>query len=505
MPTQNKFYRNDFSRVFLLANRAGPAVAPEYMGLWRAGAPTNDRGDVTLVRNPSPSQYGAFDVVGKILGAPGNPELPIMARYTQQRSRLLQLANKDCDHDLQVHMGECQNPQDFNRGWNKIVVLEAGHITSWRTGDLGALSPDERAVTNEEVPFSGEALYEIVQLALAAKAGTEITQEIIAVAICDSASCGLCGLPSDGCQVVFAVELSTGASPGIYARVIWSKNGGSTWAVDDITTFTVSQNPTDAKCVGTDLVVVAGAAAELHYKPIADIVAGTAGQWVEVTTGFSASGFPRKIFSASPSNTWIVGTGGYIYYSTDIQSGVSVQDAGVATSQQLNAIHGIDALNVAAVGNSNAVVVTENGGDTWRSVTGPAVGVNLNTVWMVDSLRWFVGSAAGRLYYTEDAGTTWTEKAFPGSGAGVVYDVAFANRTVGYMSHATAAPAGRMLRTINGGQSWYVLPEGQGAIPTNLRINDVEPCLADPNIVYGGGLSAGTDGILVLAAGAGAV
>lgn len=505
MPINNKFYRNDFSRVFLLANRAGPATTPEYMGLWRAGALTNNRGDVTLVRNPSASQYGAFDVVGKILGAPGNPELPIMARYTQDKSRLLELANGDCDHDLQVHMGECKNPQDFNRGWTKIVVLEAGHITSYRTGDLGALDPGERAIVNEEVPFSGETTYEIVQLALASKAGTEITQEIVAVAICDSPSCGLCGLPSNGCQVVFAVEKSSAGSPGIYARVIWTKNGGSTWAADDITTFTVAQNPTDAKCVGTYLVVVDGAAAELHYKAVADIAAGVAGSWTEVITGFSASGLPRRIFAASPSDVWIVATGGYIYHSSDIPSGVAVQDAGVATSQQLNAVHGVDALNVVAVGNSNAVVVTENGGETWRSVTGPAVGVNLNTVWMIDSLRWFVGTNGGKLFYTEDAGTTWVEKAFPGSGAGIVYDVAFSNRSVGYMAHATATPSGRMLRTIDGGASWYVLPEGQGNIPTNLRINDVEPCLSDVNTVYGGGLGAGTDGILVLGAGAGAV
>ena len=503
MVSRNKFFSNDYSRVFLLEGRASPAVAPSYQGLWRAGAPTNDRGDVTLIRNPSPNQYGAFDVVGKIKGAPGNPELPIMARYAMDRSRLLDMANRDCDHDLQVHMGTCQNPQDFNRGWDKILVLEGASVTSWRTGEIGALSPDERAVVNEEVPFSGEELYEILPLAFAQKGGTEVTREIVAIVICDSPTCGLCGLSSNGCQVAFAVQKSSGGgSPGLYPTVIYTRNGGLTWAADTITTATAAQDPTDAVCVGTSLVIVDGAAAELHYKLISDIVTGVAGSWTEVTTGFSASGLPRKIWSDSPSNVWIVATGGYIYHSSDIASGVSVQDAGVATAQQLNAVHGVDALNVIAVGNSNAVVVTANGGETWRSVTGPAVGVNLNTVFMVDSLTWFVGTAGGRLYYTEDGGVTWTEKAFPGSGAGVVYDVSFSTPTVGYMSHSTAAPAGRILRTIDGGNSWYVLPEKAGSIPANSRMNRIAACVEDANFVYGGGLATGgVDGFLVLGAG----
>lgn len=503
MVSKNKFLTNDYSRVFFLDGRAGPATVPTYMGLARAGAPTNDRGDVTIIRNPSPNRYGAFDVVGKQKGAPGNPELPLMVRYSTDYSRMLKAANKDCDHDIQVHIGYCQNPQDFNRGWDKIVVLEGASITSWRAGELGALSPDERAVINEEVPFAGEELYEILKLAFAQKAGTEVTREVTAVVICDSPTCGLCGLPSDGCQVVFAAQKSSGGgSPGLYATLIYTKNGGATWAADTITTFTSAQDPTDAVCVGVNIVIIDGAAAELHYKAISDIVNGVAGSWTEVTTGFSASGLPRRLWAASPSDVWFVGTGGYIYHSSDIASGVSVQDAGVATSQQLNDVHGIDALNVIAVGNSNAVVVTANGGETWRAVTGPAVGVNLNAVYMVDDLRWFVGTAGGRLYYTTDGGNTWVEKAFPGSGSGVIYDIDFSTPTVGYMSHSNSTPNGRLLRTIDGGNSWYVLPEGSGSIPTNSRLNRIAACTEDANTVYGGGLSTGgTDGFLVLAAG----
>ena len=122
----------------------------------------------------------------------------------------------------------------------------------------------------------------------------------------------------------------------------------------------------------------------------------------------------------------------------------------------------------------------------------------MRTVWMRSQDEWFVGDNGGQLWYTRDAGTTWTEKTFPGSGAGVVRHIAFSNPTVGYLAHDTAANAGRILRTIDGGNSWYVAPESNLTIPENDAINKVAPCTDNPNVVYGGGLGGGgADGIIV--------
>ena len=116
---------------------------------------------------------------------------------------------------------------------------------------------------------------------------------------------------------------------------------------------------------------------------------------------------------------------------------------------------------------------------------------------MLSADIWLVGSNVGRLYYTEDGGDNWVEKGFPGSGSGVVKDIKFTSRTVGYMSHTTGAPRGRLLRTISGGNSWYVLPETIGQVPDNDRLNSIAVC-ENPNIVFAAGLGAdGVDGIVV--------
>jgi len=235
----------------------------------------------------------------------------------------------------------------------------------------------------------------------------------------------------------------------------------------------------------------------LHYAYKEDILDGTE-TWVEVTTGFVASRGPRAISSADPRNTWIVGAGGYVYYTEDPTSGVEVQSAGATTAQDLNDVDAFNSQVVVAVGNSNAVIYTTNGGASWSSVTGPAVGVNLTVVSCRSEKEWWVGTANGRLYVTVDQGSHWTEISFPGNGSGEIKDMVWASNTVGFMAHKTSTPTGRILRTISGGNSWFVVPEGAGSIPANRSINALAVCHKEVNVLYAAGLaSGGADGIII--------
>jgi photosystem II stability/assembly factor-like uncharacterized protein len=103
------------------------------------------------------------------------------------------------------------------------------------------------------------------------------------------------------------------------------------------------------------------------------------------------------------------------------------------------------------------------------------------------------------LYYTINQGVTWTEKGFSGSGAGVVYDIVFSTDSVGYLAHASATPKGRILRTIDGGYSWKLVPEKTGTMPGNDKINAIAYCETNPNFVVGVGLADDLiDGFIVV-------
>lgn len=487
-------FTNTYSRVWFIEGGAGPSRRRDYFGNWKAGAISWDLGDITVIREPDPNAYNRFVRVGRYRGEPGDPELPITARYTFQRSRLLKAARLDCEHTIQVHMGQCENPQDFPRGWEKTLILEGASISSYGTEDLGAMSPDENAPVNEEVPFVGTDLYEVVRMTFAEMAAQVVTAPVSSVYVCDNAQCGACGVATDGCQVVLALTSGVAGSPGGGSTVLYTVNGGGSWQA--------VAGPAVAGekiyCAGDVAVVLSDADDSMFYTSLAELVAGQV-NWTRVATGFVTGQGPIDAWSLGASETWIAGSGGVVYVSRDPALGVEVASSG-ATSNDLHAIHALDSLNIVAVGAANTVLATTNAGVTWAALVGPEPGAVLSSVWVRSQREWLVGTASGNLWYTIDGGATWLSKGFTGAGAGAIGDIVFATPSVGFMSHnAPAGGAGRVLRTIDGGYSWYVMPEGAGTIPTNAGVSALAVC-EDPNVLFAAGSASAGDGILLKAA-----
>jgi len=170
------------------------------------------------------------------------------------------------------------------------------------------------------------------------------------------------------------------------------------------------------------------------------------------------------------------------------------------TTSYYLAVHAPNDEFAVAVGNDGVIAKTENG-STWASLTSTSpvgVGTNLTCVWLKSEKEWWVGTSTGYLYYTKNGGTTWTAKSFPGSGAGVVWDIQFPTDSVGYLSHSTATTSGKILESVDGGYSWIVAPRGVGTLPANDRLTALATCSTDPNFVVGVGLADdGSDGFVL--------
>ena len=487
-----------YSRVFLLSGRAGPDRIPSNESCMKMTGIDWPQGDVTIVQCPDPVSYGKFIEVAKIKGQADRPTTSLVGRFSASlTSELLDLAKNGCPFDIQLHIGKCDPADMFNK-FTKAIIFENADITSWGTDDIGALQGDENAKVDETSEISAKTIYEVVPLAFGVKAADIVTTEVVDGKICDAIACGDCEDMSSGCEKMYAITKTANGSPGQPADIVFSIDGGVTFFAHDIDTLGTN-DPSAMECFGEYIVVVSNADNALHYVPKSELNGLVDPAWAHTHTGFVANGEPNAIWAADGNWAFIVGDTGYVYLLTDATAGVTVLDAGVATTSNLRCVHGISRNFAIAGGADGALLLTENG-STWTAVAGPVgIGVNINTVAVKTSREWWVGCSNGNLYYTKDGGDTWAIKTFPGSGTGAVLALKIATDSVFYLSHQTAATKGRILRSFNGGNSWIVMPEGEANIPVADKFNFLAPCPSNVNFLFSGGLGDdGTDGILIL-------
>ena len=409
-----------FSRVWIIENGANPNQTPAYQGLMKIGDPSWPQGNPKRIEAPDPNRYDEFIEAAEVKGTRERISTSLEGRYPMALSTMLRLTRQACPFDVQVHMGKCEDPRDFNLGWAKIAVFERSSIKGYDVSNLGALGSDERTQTGEKADLSARDWYELVRLTFSETGAAIVTREIIAGHVCDFANCGDCGSPSDGCQKIVWVQIGSGASPGTPPALIYSADGGETYLGANISTLLGNEPPSDVQCIGGLVVVISNTDEALHWCYVDDLFANwpNAGApvWVQVMNGFVFGQGPTALTSVGARSTWMCADAGYIYFTDDPTQGVTVQEPGVATTQNLNDIHALDEFNVISVGNSNVVLVTDNGGDTWRLVTGPVVAQNLSACWMKTPDLWLVGVANGQLWFTANQGVTWTQINLPIAG-----------------------------------------------------------------------------------------
>jgi hypothetical protein len=488
------------SRVFLIEGRARADHKPSYESCMRMTGLSQGFGDIEKVECPDPYRYGVFIEVAQIKGANERVTTSVEGRFMLDiKSALMDLARKGCSSDIQLHVGKCQNASIFEV-FSKAIILEDASITNYGTDDLGALESGDNAAVNETADISAKEVYEVTPITYGAKAGSLLLNEAVDVIICDTASCGDCEDSSSGCDKIYAItNAAAGGSPSTLPDILYSPDKGITWYSWDINGLSLTNDADRIACMGNYVIVTSTDAKGLVYTLKSYFDSLVAPTWSLITSGY-ASGYPKCIYSDG-NIAFIGGTAGYIYYIEDPSEAPVALDTGTLFFTTWNDIHGIGSDFVVVVGDNGAIAYTENG-TTFSAITTSPVGIgtNLTAVWVKSESEWWIGTSTGHVYYTLNGGATWTEKAFSGSGAGVVYDIKFSTDSVGYIAHASASPKGRILRTINGGYSWTITPEVSGStIPANDRINAVAVCAEDPNFVVAVGLDdTTTDGVILV-------
>lgn len=472
-----------------------PDELPGYLGGCLAlQSLSQEKGDRTPIFCKDPSIANKYNIVDYQLGAPSLGETSIQEKLPRNvAAYVYELFQRNCPNVILNKIGNCGRPDDLSQ-FESILWVRGLTSTNIEFSELQSLAGESNEVTaTGNANFIDFGFFYPVRLG--EKADTTVVAEVLDIIYADAESCGDCGTASDGCDKIYAITRSNTGSPGLSGQLVYTTNAWATNTGVDIQPLG-GRDPSRITAVGNYLVVISETDGSLVYTLKSSI---SSTSWTRVTSGFVVGASPRAIYAQATNRVFIVGQGGYIYLATNITSGVSVSQDNSLTTQRGNDIAGIGQ-TVVAVHNNNVIQVSQNLGDSWSLVTGPAVGVNLTTVAVRSSQEWYVGTANGKLYYTKDAGTTWTQRNLPNqSNLLVVNRIKFSTDNP---LHGVIAvednTRGYLYRTVSGGREWYdstpAISVSSSATPR--RFNGIALC-GDNDINAGGLESGSTDGLIV--------
>jgi len=485
------------NRVWYVVGGVHPSRSPQLLSVGKFSTdPTKTIGEDTRITAPDPNSFNRDVQVGTVQASEERASFAIGARYSSQKSKLMEWKDKNCRVDIFALSGKCGNPQDFTDGGEKWLYFPDGRVSAHNFENFGAFGRDENNAVNNMVDMTSEDYWELLKMLQEQIGSTVTVREVYTVDVYTGNECENC---PDPCDRVLATMAGASATPGTQPILLYSGDGGDTFDQQTIDTMYSNEGVADAEIIGGDYVLITNEGNEIHWTDIELLYDGT-NTWNQVDDGFVVGGEPNAISSADARHTWIVGNGGYIYFAKNYKTGVEVQDAGVLTTQNYNSVHAFSSTHVLAVGNSNAVSYTINGGVTWKTITGPSVGVNLGACWMWDEETWIVGEGpggAGSLYYTDNSGYTWTEINLPVN-LDQIDKIIFVSEAEGYLAGRSGGQS-YVLRTITAGAEWVVLPQGKRGVPVdNSYLSDLAVCGKTSNTAFAAGLADnGTAGIIL--------
>jgi hypothetical protein len=498
MANQQDYFTPADARAWVQKGAPRPGRPFELLGCGNAMESTTNDGEPAPVICQNPRRRGQWDIIGEKGQPPALHDGGIRVYMPPATLSFVErMRRARCGFSVQVLVGKCEPADEFNAWQSKQLYEGATFVTTGKPA-----LPSVTGENNDEVYVEGPFKYQyddrILRMRFQEKAGAEVIAEVIDGVFCGGIECGVCAPYSEGCENLYVITRADAGSPGLSGQLVYT-NDGETFTPVDIPTLG-GLDPSRITCIGDFLVVISEAAGNLQYVAKHRTILTT--DWVGVTAGFVALHGPRAIYAKSPTEVFVVGAGGYIYFGDDYQNGVAVIEDANLTSEDFNDIDGDGGNTIVAVAGNNVIVHSANSGETWGLLLGPQAGADLQAIAVMDEYNWVVGGDAGAFYYTNDSGDTWHAINFVGAGAGaIVHDIKFSPQTftVGYAAIEIGS-VGYVYRTTDGGNRWYRDEPSIAGLGANDRIRFVAPCPDNINVVAAGGLADGSsDGYLAIA------
>ena len=470
------------ARIWVQVGGVGPGNPMQFLsegdGQLRAGAFSQPIEGAETQWRPSDTERYKFQPLGRTSTTPDQSTITLTQDLTRDALNMLEQAIED-DLDLGVHVLFANGAPGDRNNWDSKSVLPYGEPTSLGLNDLQGESTDDVHVWTSDIQFDQYA-DRAIAVAWAAKIAATVTEPVAGVAFGKNRRTQYAVQNSDGVSAVPILFYTTDNWATVTSVNISALAGDGT------------EEPNDLARAGRFLIIPTEADSYVYFNED-DLSVPT-----EVASGFVASKTPNAVYAPSVAAIFMVGDGGYIYKLENPGDAVAVLDAGVTTTNDLLAVDGIGQTLV-AVGASDTILVSNDYGVSWSTVTAPTSAASIKTVQVVDEGIWLIGADDGKLYYTTDAGQNWSEKGFPGSGSGSVDVLHFykQNPAFGLLAHGSGS-ALTVYRTTDGGYSWE--QSSLTNMPAGQAVNAF--AMYDPNTMLAGGIgTGGTDGVLALAKG----
>lgn len=483
--------KTGLSRVFVSPGGAAADVQPVYQAILALGSVSQSGGDRTSILIPSDTAYDQFVEVDSAVGADERVTSSLSGRFPlTARFNLAKWFKDKTRLTIHCHFGSSDSPRAFNTH-EKALIFENADLDSVDIEDVGSM--EESNPIGGSAEFSAGLWYEVVPLSYSSRASATIVTEILGTAMSGSLATGERTNPLK----MYAVTDVNASGAGTVCDFLFSLDRGATWTEVAVSAMAVTDVPTGMAILG-DFVFIISDNAEAHfYTSIYDVNAYTTPTFTEVT-GYTAGSGPNAVWSDG-TVAFVVADAGYIYKLDDISS-PTVVDAGVASSENLLCVHGLDSEFILVGGANGAILKADDGASFSDSGINSPVSDSVTAIVAKSEFEWMIGTDAGELWYTVDSGGSWSQLGFSGSGSGTVTNIVFPTSSVGFLTHTNASGNGVLLKTVGGGASgtWYTVPRG-GSITANHGINTATVYPGEPNLILMGGLATDdTDGVLIL-------